>query len=166
MLQFKLEFQSTDSESVFTEIDITTHKKLVVAVIYRHPNKPYHEFQDHIMQTLNKLNHENKDYLICGDFNINLLKHETKRSIDNYIDTLYSEGCINIIDKPTRITETTATLLDHMYTNLSNNSVNSGILTFDISDHLPTFFTLSKKPVYTHKKILLRYRECNESIYK
>ena len=151
-----LEFQSTDSESVFIEIDITTHKKLVVAVIYRHPNKPYHEFQDHIMQKLNKLNHENKDYLICGDFNINLLKHETKRSIDNYINTLYSEGCINIIDKPTRITETTATLLDHMYTNLSNNSVNSGILTFDISDHLPTFCTLSKKPVYTHKKILLR----------
>ena len=129
-------------------------------MIYRHPNKPYHEFQDHIIQTLNKLNHKNKDYLICGDFNINLLKHETKRSIDNYINILYSEGCINIIDKPTRITETAATLQDHMYTNFSNNSVNSGILTFDISDHLTNIlYTIKKACIYPQKNFVKGYEK-------
>ena len=46
---------------------------------------------------------------------------------------------MNFIDKATRITPKTATLIDHIYSNIITKSVRSGILTFDISDHLPVF---------------------------
>ena len=44
-----------------------------------------------------------------------------------------------IITKPTRLTEHTATLIDHIYKNCSQNFT-AGILTVDITDRLPIFF--------------------------
>ena len=100
------------------------------------------------MQTLNKMDLEKYDYFLCGDFNIYILKHESKKNIGNYLNALYSKGCNNVINKPTRITESSATLLDHMYTNTTNSITNRGILTYEISDHLPTFCILAKRPLY------------------
>ena len=51
---------------------------------------------------------------------------------------LYSHDLLPVITKPTRITNHSATLIDHIYTNTVNSLV-SGILTIDISDHLPVF---------------------------
>ena len=50
---------------------------------------------------------------------------------------LYTNNCYPTITKPTRITDHSATLIDHIYTN-SCNSI-STIMTVDISDHLPVF---------------------------
>ncbi len=46
---------------------------------------------------------------------------------------------IPIITKPTRITDHTKMLIDHIYINKSIHQVKSGIAVFDISDHLPIF---------------------------
>ena len=35
-----------------------------------------------------------------------------------------------------------------MYTNTTNSITNTGILTYEISDHLPTFYILAKRPLY------------------
>ena len=51
---------------------------------------------------------------------------------------LHSNNISPMIMKPTRITNHTATLIDHTYTN-DNNQMISGIATIDILDHLPTF---------------------------
>ena len=56
---------------------------------------------------------------------------------------IHAEGCSGILNKSTRITETSATLLNHMYTKMSNHLENREILAFDISDHLPTICFLS-----------------------
>ena len=53
------------------------------------------------------------------------------------------------------MTTNSATLLDHIYTNL-NNTVESGILIYEISDHLPTFFSISSKPLRTKTKYKFR----------
>ena len=68
---------------------------------------------------------------------------------------VYSEGCTNLANKPTRITESSATLIDHIYTNASNNISSRGILTFEISDHMPTFYTLSLSPANNTQKTLI-----------
>ena len=45
-----------------------------------------------------------------------------------------------LITKPTRITKSTATLIDNIFTNNANKTGHqSGILLNDISDHLPIF---------------------------
>ena len=108
------------------------------------------------MLTLNKLAHDKLDFVICGDYNVDLLKHEIKQTVNDYINAVHTEGCFNIINKPTRITGTSATLLDHVYTNVSQHISSKRISTFEISDHLPTFCSLTSKPILKQEKVLIR----------
>ena len=73
---------------------------------------------------------------MCGDFNIDLLKHETHYNTKQFLDTMHSLGLYRLIDKSTRIT---ATLIDNIFTNELRFNVTSGVMFNDISDHLPIF---------------------------
>ena len=53
------------------------------------------------------------------------------------------------------MTTNSSTLLDHIYTNLNNN-VESEILIYEITDHLPTFCSISSKPLRTKTKYKFR----------
>ena len=102
------------------------------------------------------MNQTKQDYVICGDFNIDQIKLEKNFKVNKYFNAVYAEGCINLINKPTRITENSATLLDHLYSNLTNHITHKRILTFDVSDHLPTFCCLSLRPVKKLNKVIVR----------
>ena len=54
---------------------------------------------------------------------------------------MYDKSFYNIISRPTRITNATATLIDNIYTNSMSFDKDkfSGVLTSDISDHFMTF---------------------------
>ena len=74
-----------------------------------------------------------------GDINIDFLRYITHQMTEKYLDMLYTNNFLPIITKPTRITDHTKTLIDHIYTNMAIDQVKSGIAIFDISDHLPVF---------------------------
>ena len=65
-----------------------------------------------------------------------------------------------MINKPTRITTHSSTLLDHIYTNIVTDQIQSGILTYDISDHLPTFCFIPRRPKLRYEK---RMRRCTKN---
>ena len=73
-----LEFNSFDSENVFIEITPDSGKVFVISVVYRHPTNKFDEFQQQFLQTVDKLEKDKREFLICGDFNIDLLKHIPK----------------------------------------------------------------------------------------
>ena len=52
--------------------------------------------------------------------------------LTEYIDSVFSEGCYCMIDKPTRITPHSSTLLDHVYSNILNKTLTSNILQYEI----------------------------------
>ena len=54
-----------------------------------------------------------------------------------YIDMTYSLGAIPLITHPTRVTDNSSSLLDHVYTNNICGETRSYILLDDISDHMP-----------------------------
>lgn len=51
---------------------------------------------------------------------------------------LFANNILPVITKPTRVTDHTATLIDHIYTNSVQNLA-AGILTIEVTDHLPIF---------------------------
>ena len=53
---------------------------------------------------------------------------------------LFSNGFVPIIVKPTRITASSATLIDHMYTNNITATGQAGIIITDLDDHIGTFY--------------------------
>ena len=122
-----------------------TSKNIVMGVIYRIPGNNPDEFLTYITDTLNTIsNKENKLVYYCGDFNIDLIKHNTCQQSREFIDINYSNMCMPCITKPSRITPSTATLIDNIFTNnldqIEKNEKNiNGQLLTDISDHLLIF---------------------------
>ena len=72
-----------------------------------------------------------------GDYNIDLLKHSTHNPTSEFLDLMFSNSFIPLINKPTRVTHKTATLIDNIFTNIykHENKYLTGILTTDISDN-------------------------------
>ena len=56
-----------------------------------------------------KLNKENKETYICGDFNINLLKYDEDIVVPKFYNLMTSHGFIPQITSPTRITDSSMT---------------------------------------------------------
>jgi len=127
-------------ECTFIEIvsKINSQKPLV-GVIYRPPNTDCNRFLEHLEEILNKIRTENKVVYIMGDFNLNLLNSESHSKTNEFLDLLYSSCFRPLIDKPTRITEFTSTLIDNVFYNGATSDSIAGILYADISDHLPLF---------------------------
>ena len=74
-----------------------------------------------------------------GDFNINMINHNNDANARKLGSIFHSINFYNVITKPTRVTGTSATLIDHIWTNDYNHCKNNGILYDETSDHFPVF---------------------------
>ena len=128
-------------ESCWAEIAVSgkNKKNIILGCIYRHPNADLHSFTEQLENILIKLNDAKCDVYIMGDINIDFLKYTEHNPTEDYLDMLFSNSFMPLITKPTRITDHSRTLIDHIYTNADLRSVTAGIATLDISDHLPIF---------------------------
>ena len=130
-------------ESVFIEVIIPNKQSCILGTIYKHPSMKHFKFNnDYMEELLRVITHENKNCILTGDFNLNLLKHAKSPGVSKFLENLLSHNFMPQITLPTRITEKTATLIDNILIN--NNVLNciSGNITTSISDHLPQFIVL------------------------
>ena len=74
-----------------------------------------------------------------GDFNIDLLKFEAHNKTNSFIEAIFQNGLTPIISKPTRVCASTATLIDHMYTDNQEWDYTNGIVITDLADHFGIF---------------------------
>ena len=89
-----------------------------------------------LFQTIYIVYHIIKVYL-CGDFNIDIFKHNNNKHIKDFIDNIYQFGHHPLINKFTRITYTSKSIIDNIYTNNNNIPFINGLLMSDVSDNLP-----------------------------
>ena len=80
--------------------------------------------------------------------NINLLNHANHIETGLYLDTLLENSFLPLITLPTRIAGSSATLLDHIVTNIADDAYDSGIILSDISYHFPVFYIRHFKDKY------------------
>ena len=114
-----LEYFDSEMETIFIEIDSTvfgTKSNVVVAVIYRMPDSSVDVFNERICDIMNVITKEKKICYLVGDLNIDLLKHEEHRPTSDFVDILYANNMFPLIVKPTRVTDKSATLIDHIMT--------------------------------------------------
>lgn len=110
----------------------------MLGCIYRSPSSSDSEFLANLDAVFFKLSLENKNVVIVGDININLLDSDSKLTAD-YIGLFSGFGYESLIEHPTRCTLLGCeTLLDHALSNLSP-APESGVVCADITDHYPVF---------------------------
>ena len=124
-------------ESIFIEI-LSGAKHTVVGEIYRIPNTNEAMFIENYQDIVDKINAENKDIIIGTDQNLDYLKYDKHSNTEKLLNLNLSIGLLPTITKPTRITYSSATLIDNIYVKSKYVSkTKSAILTTDISDHFP-----------------------------
>ena len=124
---------------LFIEIVKPQGKNIVTGVIYRPPNQNVDEFLTMTNELLSKISKENKVCYLMGDFNLNLMNHQSHSVTGEFLDALYSNMFFPLITRPTRITCHSATLIDNIFVNQFFDRSRSGLFFTDISDHLPIF---------------------------
>ena len=118
----------------------TAVKDIIVGVIYKPPNTNVETYLNTFSIILDILNKEGRPTYLLGDFNIDLLKYNTHS--ESFLNHILTYGFFPKIDRATRITNTTATLIDNIITNVHDHDLSSGIWIAAIADHLPVFIML------------------------
>ena len=146
-------YKPKELESTFIEIVVPRGKNFIVGCVYRHHGIEQNEFNELFTSILDKTNKEKKIACIAGDYNIDLLKINKLKQIDDYFDELTNNNFMPLITIPTRITSKSKTLIDNILYNNFVPGIKSGNINVSISDHVPQFaiIPLSNKQ-FIHQK--------------
>ena len=108
--------------------------------MYRPSSGDFDTFNEKFESFLGAISNK-KDYcILAGDYNVNLLNNEIHAETSQFLNNIYAWLYLPVIIRPIRFTETSATIIDNIFTNIPNESALTGILIADISDHLPIFY--------------------------
>ena len=134
-----LSTNTCDFETVWIEIENAKLKNILCCCAYRHPSSEVANFNNHIQELLSILANENKTTFIMGDFNLNLLNSENHALTSDFINTMFANHFQPLILHPTRVTDSSATLIDNIFSNDVSCTVTSGNILIQSSDHFPHF---------------------------
>ena len=113
---------------------------------YRPPNVNAKEFINDYNKLLLKIQSDNKQDTTCIigiDHNLAFLKSNSNQPTQDFIKLNLDKHMIPVISRPTRITKSSATLIDNLF--ISENLIDdycSSLLLDDLSNHLPCLLTL------------------------
>lgn len=138
------EASSSEFESVFADVYIASNSKITVGAVYRPPGNDIKQFNENFELLLSKIKGRQRKIFLAGDFNINLLNHETHVETGNFLSIMFNNKYYPLIARPTRYSESGATLIDNIFTNCIDDVFESNILLNDISDHLPVYCSLNR----------------------
>ena len=151
------EEDNTSGEFQFIQIKSCkgNNKTAILVNVYRSPsNRPekFNALFNKVLQKLNTNRFSKKIKYIAGDINQDLINFDNDVDCQNLIDNAHNNGFVQIVSRPTRITENSATLIDHVYVDNIDSVLSCNIITLGTSDHLAT-----------HTKLLLGSSSVNAS---
>lgn len=123
----------------------TGRESLLVTCVYVVPPVNHESLLDRFNNLLDFLSNKKCDYIVAGDFNINILLDN--RECKDFLDLIKSFDCVLAVSEPTRKGGGAESCLDNIITNIKRHYLVENIFT-GISDHSAQILTL--------------YSECNE----
>lgn len=103
-------------QALWIEIHSRVNKNIICGIIYRQHNCPK-DFLSYFDNALENYSNSGKILYVFGDFNKDLLKFETCSLSQDFLLSLQSCYLFPTIDKPTRVYNNSATLIDNIFTN-------------------------------------------------
>ena len=157
-INYKLRTDKILEESLLIEITFPNIAPFLFGVAYR-PRSATASFTEKILNTLEEITNEGKEFIFCGDMNIdlNILRSTKRDSVTKYekakvnssLEDMNNLGLKQIIKEPTRIAPDRTipgsgvllkgrkSTLDHIYTNKPQNISYSSVPKISASDHFP-----------------------------
>ena len=116
---------------------------IITVSLYRPPNQLLATSIAEITKCFEILKSQKKATIVCTDHNLDYLKANSHPHTQELLETLTEYGYVSTITKPTRVTHSSATLIDNVLLNkeLSIDYI-SWLLLEDISDHFPCLISI------------------------
>lgn len=155
-------FHEGEFETIFIETTGANHRT-IVGEIYRIPNTSETASIERFEVLLNRLQQTGSNVIIGTDQNFDYLKISSRDKPLDLLNLFMSSNLIPTITKPTRVTHTSATLIDNLYVSHDAEVIHSAIIPYNISDHFPVFCLVGRKHLIHSKKgpLMFTHRPIN-----
>lgn len=122
-------------ECTWIEVLLPKLRGILVGNIYRPPDSSAYlskDFNDKLTEILSIVLAENKEVLILGDLNCNFLEPNAQKQVKQIFDMF---GLTQVIQRATRVTKDSKSLIDLAFTSNPERITKSGIIPLHLSDH-------------------------------
>ena len=112
----------------FTVVKVTSRVDITIIAVYRSPKVPIRDLCSALANILDE--HTALQNIVIGDFNVNWLVNTERQPLYNVMvtDNSYRQLICGV-------TTDNQTLIDHIFTNISDTETESGVLEAYFSDH-------------------------------
>lgn len=136
-----LNLSDSIAEVLVLEVSQKLAKPFVLITCYRPLQGNQAEFKAKVKGVLHELGAD-VNIMLVGDFNIDLSTHtRSSKELKAMSDELNLKQLVN---QPTRITRSSSTIIDHIYTNIACVT-KVGVIPINSSDHYPTYSIIKKQ---------------------
>lgn len=128
------------------------NQNVILINCYRSPSGDVAIFFEKITEVLNSLFKPNIQFIVCGDFNFDVYSN------DYFSELCTIMSCFNlkpVVGWPTRVTDTTCTIIDNIFVNIDNDDVCCVLDNF-ISDHRTVLLERDFCDSISHNKTFTR----------
>ncbi|XP_028518360.1 uncharacterized protein LOC114576263, partial [Exaiptasia diaphana] len=127
----------TDYEYVWIELLRNKCKPTLICCAYRAPDVNAKDFISSLSNSMSSIDLDKSDVVLLGDLNVNLLKNSKgcKKDKQELLKFSRTYDFKQLIKEPTRITDTSRSLIDLIFVNNEHRITKSGIVPLTISDH-------------------------------
>ena len=130
------ELEISKIETLWTEVTLTNTKPFLICTLYRPPSATS-EWIDLLEEELSVAQTTGLEMIIMGDLNIDF----QACSNNKWLNLVQLFDLTQLVTKPTRITQYSSTLIDHVYTTNPENISECYVPSYSISDHFPVCFS-------------------------
>ena len=116
-------------ESLCIEITNEKSNNIILNLTYRPPNGDVREFDKQLNKVLSTNDISNEEVIIAYDFNVNLLDFQENKKVQNFLNILFGDSMMPVINKSTRVTKNTATAINQILINsVTTTNFKTGII--------------------------------------
>ena len=133
---------------------------MVLGSVYRPPNTDPKKFNEEYCMIIAQIKRDCQNVVIRLDHNMDFLKSNKHESTQDFINRNLESRMLPTVTRPTRITKTSATLIDNIIVSMNYvGRYTCNVLIDNISDHLPSILSLSGVTAYKKEPVLIKSRD-------
>lgn len=156
------------TETTIIQISCNLNKINVnITALYRPPSTNLERFLLDMNGYLENLNYSKTINVLVGDVNINLLDNDNQL-VQQYLNTLAKFSYTSYINEPTRITETSSTIIDHLFIqgidNVKSCMVTPAIIKSNITDHFAIFCKIKTNENIIKQNEIFKRQQLNKTL--